>query len=137
VDVWSIGCIMYTLLCGRPPFETSNIESTYKKIKSNDYRFPSTVRISDDSRELIKMMLAARPEDRPTLTQVRYVPLFTNSNSSFPSRLARHQNHCMVVMSELYAHTPPSPLTLTDSRVPLHARIHPNCASTFGALPCT
>lgn len=70
VDVWSIGCIVYTLLCGRPPFETSNIESTYKKIRNNDYRFPSTVRISDEAREIIQWMLSARPEDRPSIAQV-------------------------------------------------------------------
>jgi len=71
VDVWSIGCIVYTLLCGRPPFETSNIESTYKKIKSNDYRFPSHVNISEDAKKIIQWMLSARPEARPTLSQIR------------------------------------------------------------------
>jgi polo-like kinase 1 len=64
VDVWSLGCIFYTLLIGKPPFETDNIKTTYKKIKMNDYKVPSTSLISDDARDLIKAMLANEPSHR-------------------------------------------------------------------------
>uniref|UniRef100_A0A3Q4HD28 Serine/threonine-protein kinase PLK n=1 Tax=Neolamprologus brichardi TaxID=32507 RepID=A0A3Q4HD28_NEOBR len=32
-DVWSLGCVMYTLMCGNPPFETLDLKETYKCIK--------------------------------------------------------------------------------------------------------
>ena len=35
VDYWSIGVILYTLLVGRPPFESPEVKQTYKKIKAN------------------------------------------------------------------------------------------------------
>lgn len=38
VDVWSIGCVMYTLLVGQPPFETKTLKDTYSKIKKCDYK---------------------------------------------------------------------------------------------------
>jgi polo-like kinase 1 len=38
VDIWSIGCIMYTLLIGRPPFETNSLTETYNRIKKCEYQ---------------------------------------------------------------------------------------------------
>ena len=33
VDIWSLGVIIYTLIIGKPPFETNNVKETYKRIK--------------------------------------------------------------------------------------------------------
>jgi len=40
-DIWALGVIMYTMVVGRPPFETPVVEDTYKKIKSVNYTFPT------------------------------------------------------------------------------------------------
>eukprot|EP00795_Rhopilema_esculentum_P004744 gene4744-21045_t len=72
VDTWALGCVMYTLLVGRPPFETSCLKDTYMRIKNNEYAIPS--RVSRSAANLIQKLLSERPEDRPTLSS-----LFNNS----------------------------------------------------------
>ena len=39
----SVGCILYTLLVGKPPFETQSLKDTYARIKKNEYHVPSRV----------------------------------------------------------------------------------------------
>jgi polo-like kinase 1 len=39
VDIWSLGVIIYTLIIGKPPFETQDVKTTYKRIKMNAYSF--------------------------------------------------------------------------------------------------
>ena len=34
---------MYTLLVGKPPFETQTLKDTYKRIRANEYHVPSKV----------------------------------------------------------------------------------------------
>ncbi len=70
VDVWSIGVIIYTLLFGRPPFETSNVKKTYQRIKLNNYSFPEHVNVSDSAKDLISRILRTDPKKRLTLTEI-------------------------------------------------------------------
>ena len=67
VDIWSIGVIIYTLIIGKPPFETSDVKTTYKRIRMNAYNFPDNVPISDSARDLITQILNNDPAKRPSI----------------------------------------------------------------------
>lgn len=43
VDIWSAGVVLYTMLVGRPPYESKDIKATYKRILANDFSFPEHV----------------------------------------------------------------------------------------------
>lgn len=76
VDIWAAGVIMYTLLVGKPPFETTDVKLTYRKIKANSYTFPDKV-VGRDARDLITRILHPSPDNRPTLTNMQRHSFFT------------------------------------------------------------
>jgi polo-like kinase 1 len=77
VDIWSIGCIMYTLLVGKPPFETSSLKETYAKIKLVDYKKPSHMQ-NTAAMNMISNMLQGSPSKRPSVAKLLKDPFFTS-----------------------------------------------------------
>ena len=71
VDLWSLGVIIYTFLIGKPPFETNDVKSTYRKIRMGNYSFPEHVPISPYARNLIENLLVSKPEKRLTLEEIK------------------------------------------------------------------
>lgn len=69
VDIWSIGCILYTLLVGKPPFETASLKETYDMIRKGKFALPNT-NLSPQAVALIRRMLQVDPKLRPTAEQI-------------------------------------------------------------------
>jgi polo-like kinase 1 len=63
VDIWSLGVICFTMLVGKPPYESTDVKSTYRRILANEYSFPQG-KVSEDARRLIASMLQTNPKMR-------------------------------------------------------------------------
>ena len=52
------------------PFDSYNINDTYKRIQELNYYFPNNVIISQPAKDLIKRILVKDPKERPTLDEI-------------------------------------------------------------------
>ncbi|GAA6038991.1 hypothetical protein JCM8097_000144 [Rhodosporidiobolus ruineniae] len=71
VDMWALGCVLYTLLCGFPPFYDESIHVLTEKVAKGYYTFlsPWWDDISSSSKDLITHLLDVDPEKRYTIDE--------------------------------------------------------------------
>jgi serine/threonine protein kinase len=79
-DVWSMGCIMYQLVYGRPPFDKLTGEAKLQAITNRDHRIefpdhrvrddPNSEVVDDDLKDIISRALQYRVADRATLPDI-------------------------------------------------------------------
>ncbi|KAF2265475.1 Pkinase-domain-containing protein [Lojkania enalia] len=71
VDMWALGCVLYTLLCGFPPFYDESIQTLTEKVARGQYTFlsPWWDDISKSAQDLISHLLTVDPEKRYDIKQ--------------------------------------------------------------------
>jgi calcium/calmodulin-dependent protein kinase I len=68
VDMWSLGVITYTLLCGYSPFRSENLADLIDECQSGRVIFHERYwkDVSKDAKDFISLLLQPDPADRPT-----------------------------------------------------------------------
>ncbi|TFY72111.1 hypothetical protein EVG20_g887 [Dentipellis fragilis] len=71
VDMWAMGCVLYTLLCGFPPFYDESINVLTEKVAKGYYTFlsPWWDDISAQAKDLITHLLCVDPAQRYTIDE--------------------------------------------------------------------
>ncbi|XP_035226664.1 maternal embryonic leucine zipper kinase-like [Stegodyphus dumicola] len=72
VDIWSMGVLLYALLCGFLPFDDENVSKLYKKIHKGKYFCP--LWLSDESKAILSAMLQVDPSKRISIEGLKVHP---------------------------------------------------------------
>ena len=62
VDIWGVGIILYTMICGELPFDGNSEDVLYRKVVQCEYTFPYFV--NGNVKALIKRIFTANPKER-------------------------------------------------------------------------
>ncbi|XP_073318615.1 serine/threonine-protein kinase SIK3 homolog isoform X1 [Pagrus major] len=68
VDIWSLGVVLYVLVCGALPFDGSTLQNLRARVLSGKFRIPFFM--STDCEYLIRHMLVLEPSRRLTMEQI-------------------------------------------------------------------
>lgn len=80
VDFWSFGILLYRMLCGRAPFNGKTMKEVFDNILYSDLRFPSSVPVAPEAKDLISRLLTKDAAKRIKGPEVRAHPYWSGLN---------------------------------------------------------
>ena len=77
-DIWALGCVLYQLFVGRPPFQGESAYFIMEAIKQRRMEYPPY--FPSDAKDLVEKMLTMDPERRIDYPDIRRHPFFGNTD---------------------------------------------------------
>lgn len=84
VDLWSVGVILYILLCGFPPFYEESTPLLFEQIMKGHFEFPDPywTNISASAKDLVSKLIVVDPKKRLTAEEAMKHPWITGESAS-------------------------------------------------------
>jgi serine/threonine protein kinase len=98
VDIWSLGILLYALLCGCFPFRAKAYPDLYRRIARGTFTIPDE--LSSAVKDLLRQLLTADPDQRITSAQVLKHPWLSSQVPIQNQNVERLRQEMTILISE-------------------------------------
>ncbi|EEY56210.1 calcium/calmodulin-dependent protein kinase, putative [Phytophthora infestans T30-4] len=116
VDCWSLGVILFILLCGYPPFPGANHATVLDKVVKAEYKFESPYwdEVSDEAKDLVTELLTVDRTKRldasgilahPWMDETRASAISTSDDSEIKKQITRKCSDLLPALHQMRKHS--------------------------------
>lgn len=98
-DIWSLGVLLYELICLKMPFDASSLPMLYIKIIRGAYS-PIPNNFSKELRSLVNMLLTINSEKRPCINDILKLPYLKNRIRNFLSEMEYNNEFSNIIVKK-------------------------------------
>ncbi|CAM1314792.1 SIK2 (predicted) [Pycnogonum litorale] len=134
IDIWSLGVVLYVLVCGALPFDGSSLPMIRDRVLSGRFRIPYFM--SSECENLIRKMLVLDPNKRFTISKIKQHKWMLESpttiidkslrivSSVSPTKSGEFSEQILRIMQSLGIDTNKTRDSLTEEKYDHHAAIY-------------